>query len=135
MKSIKPFKFFIVGILMIIQNGWSQTQLDMNQYAGESFKKVDAELNRVYKQILLEYADESFFLNNLKNSQRNWIKFRDSEVLVRFPRKPEYYGSSYAYCVSAYMEELTRTRVLTLRVWLEGAVEGDMCSGTIRLNN
>jgi uncharacterized protein YecT (DUF1311 family) len=112
----------------------AQTQLDLNQTAAESYKKADAELNKVYKQILIQYKTDTLFVNNLKDSQRIWIKFRDAELMMKYPEREQgYYGSIQPVCVANYLEKLTRERIKTLNTWLIGVEEGDVCSGSIHL--
>lgn len=40
----------------------AQTQAEMNQNASDEFKMADAQLNKMYKQILVEYKRESVFV-------------------------------------------------------------------------
>lgn len=112
-----------------------QTQAEMNKEAAEDYKKADAELNKVYQQIMQEYSDDPTFLDALRTSQRNWITFRDSELKMKYPnRQPGWYGSIHPLCVSYYMAELTNERTAKLNSWLTGIEEGDACSGSTRTN-
>jgi uncharacterized protein YecT (DUF1311 family) len=115
--------------------GFSQTQADMNRDANESYKKTDKELNEIYKTILSEYKSDTVFIKNLKASQRIWVAFRDAELKVKYPETDtRYYGSVYPMCVSSYLEKLTHERIKTLREWTEGVEEGDVCNGSVRIN-
>ena len=49
------------------------TMLDMNQCLAEEYKKVDAELNDVYRQLTGSLADASA----LRKSQAAWVRFRE----------------------------------------------------------
>ena len=105
----------------------------MNKIAAEDYKKADSELNRVYQQIIKEYAEDPTFLEALRTSQRNWITFRDSELKMKYPdREPAWYGSIHPMCVSIYMAELTNERTNKLMTWVKGIEEGDACAGTIQ---
>jgi len=127
---MKKLLLLVFGLLCFTIN--SQTQLDLNDQANASYKKVDKELNTVYQQIMTEYKSDTEFIKNLKATQRIWIKFRDSELLMKYPeREFGYYGSMHSVCVSDYLEELTKARIKTLKQWLDGAEEGDPCSGSI----
>ena len=129
---------FILAILICFSCsiGFAQTQLEMNQQANDSYKKVNKELNEIYKQILTEYKTDTVFIKNLKSSQRIWITFRDAELKVKYPeRETEYYGSIHPVCVANYLEKLTRERINTLKVWITGIEEGDCCSGSVKMNN
>lgn len=110
-----------------------QTQAEMNKEAATDYRKADAELNKVYQQIMEEYADDPTFLAALRTSQRNWITFRDSELKMKYPeREPGWYGSIQPMCVSYYLAELTNERTTKLRTWLIGTEEGDACVGTVK---
>jgi uncharacterized protein YecT (DUF1311 family) len=123
----------IILLFFIGFTGLCQTQTEMNIEAGESHKKVDNELNSIYKSILSEYKPDTVFIKNLKESQRIWVKFRDAELKVKYPETdPRFYGSVYPMCVSAYLEKLTRERINTLRQWLDGIEEGDACNGSVK---
>ena len=129
---------FILAILICFSCsiGFAQTQLEMNQQANDSYKKVNKELNEIYKQILIEYKTDTVFVKNLKSSQRIWITFRDAELKVKYPeRETEYYGSIHPVCVANYLEKLTRERINTLKVWITGIEEGDCCSGSVKMEN
>ena len=129
---------FILTILICFSFsiGFAQTQLEMNQQANDSYKKVNKELNEIYKQILIEYKTDTVFVKNLKSSQRIWITFRDAELKVKYPeRETEYYGSIHPVCVANYLEKLTRERINTLKVWITGIEEGDCCSGSVKMKN
>ena len=111
---------------------FGQTQSKMNSDAGDSLQKADNELNAVYKKILADYLDDTVFIKNLKVSQRLWIQFRDAEMNTKYPeRQAGYYGSVYPMCWSMYKEQLTRERIKTLRQWLDGDDEGDVCDGAM----
>ena len=113
---------------------FAQSQADMNRGAGDDFKQADKALNEVYKKILLEYKGQTDFLKSLKTSQQLWIKFRDAEMLVKYPKsKQADYGSVFPMCWSSYKAELTRQRTKTLQVWLDGIEEGDTCSGSVKM--
>lgn len=119
--------------LLTYQLVFGQTQAEMNKIAIEDYKKADIELNEVYNQILTEYEDDQPFIDALKTSQRNWITFRDSELKMKYPVRPVgWYGSIHSMCIAMYKEELTRTRIETLRNWLDSVDEGDACEGSIR---
>ena len=127
-------KIYTILVLFLSISSFSQSQLEMNMTANESFKKADKELNVVYQKILKEYKADILFLKSLKNSQILWIKFRDAEMLTRFPDPdPRAYGSIYPLCYSQYMEMLTLERIKNLKVWLSGFKEGEMCSGSVKI--
>lgn len=71
--------YFIVLILVLLLNSFNsaaQTQAEMNQTAYDDYKKADAELNKVYKEVLQSLNKKEKQL--LIKAQKDWIKFRDS---------------------------------------------------------
>jgi len=123
----------ILSLGLISYTGFSQTQLEINEKALNSYKKVDQDLNDIYKKILFEYKTDTIFIKNLKASQRIWVSFRNAELNMKYPnREPGYYGSIQPTCVAMYLEELTKERIKTLKIWLIGIPEGDCCNGTVK---
>lgn len=118
---------------MICSTAFCQTQSEMNNESGDSYKKADNELNEIYKKILFEYRSDTVFIRNFKSSQKIWIKFRDAELSMKYPdREPGWYGSMHPVCVSGYLEKLTRARIKTLDEWLSGVEDGEGCGGSIK---
>ena len=115
--------------------GFGQTNINIEENANQSYKNSDAELNEVYREILKEYSTDTIFIKALRISQRNWIKFRDSELKMKYPDRESsgWYGSIYPLCVSNYLAELTQIRTERLKIWLTGIEEGDVCSGTVKI--
>ena len=115
---------------------FSQTQNQMNEDAGNQYKKADKELNSTYNKILKEYSGDPIFINNFKIAQRLWIQFRDAEVNSKYPHKEQgYYGSVLPTCWALEMEELTKERTKKLKIWLTGIEEGDVCTGSVKYKN
>ncbi len=112
----------------------AQSQGDMNSAACGKYRRADDELNRVYQQILREYAEDADFVAKLKEAQRAWLAYRDAHVESVFPGedKRAVYGSVFPMCHCGEVEGLTRERTRVLRRWLAGLPEGDVCAGTIR---
>jgi len=124
--------------LTLICLPWSeasaQTQRDMNEDASASFKAADKELNSLYQKILKDYADDPVFIASFKKAQRCWIAFRDAQLKMRYPdREPGYYGSVQPLFEAMYLTELTKDRIKALLPWIEGAQEGDLSAGTVRV--
>jgi uncharacterized protein YecT (DUF1311 family) len=124
----------IILIGLIYSTGFAQTQTEMNKEENNSYVNADKELNEVYQKILSEYRSDTMFIKNLKASQRIWITFRDAELKMMYPdRESGYYGSIHPMCISSYLEQLTRERIKTLKVWLEGIEEDDACNGSVKI--
>ncbi len=127
-KVILLFVVIVSGL-----NALSQTQGKMNSDAGDSLHAADKELNEVYRKILTGYSNDTLFIKNLKISQKLWIQFRDAEMNMKYPeRKVGYYGSVLPMCWAIYKEQLTRDRTKTLKQWLDGIEEGDVCAGSVK---
>ena len=102
----------------------------------DASKTADQELNSTYQQILKEYAADTSFISHLKIAQRLWIKFRDAELLMKYPPQTAgYYGSEQPMCEKTYLDQLTRDRIKTLKIWLDGIAEGDVCSGSVKMKH
>jgi uncharacterized protein YecT (DUF1311 family) len=113
---------------------FSQTQFELNETEHKKYLKADKELNDIYQKILKDYKQDTAFIKNLKASQKLWVQFRDAEMKVKYPDRPEgYYGSVQPMCWSIYLTQLTQERINTLREWLKGTEEGDVCSGSVML--
>ena len=114
---------------------FGQTNINIEENANQRYKNSDAELNEVYREILKEYSTDTIFIKALRISQRNWIKFRDSELKMKYPDRGSagWYGSIYPLCVSNYLAELTQIRTERLKIWLTGIKEGDVCPGTVKI--
>jgi uncharacterized protein YecT (DUF1311 family) len=105
----------------------------MSQDAAKKYQKADKELNTAYQKILKMYSSDTAFIRNLKNAQRIWVQFRDAEMKAIYPdREPGYYGSVQPTCWYTAMTVLTNDRIKKLKVWIDGVVEGDICSGSVR---
>jgi uncharacterized protein YecT (DUF1311 family) len=110
----------------------AKPQSSTNTKLASAYVKADQELNKVYKQILKDYAAQPLFIKNLKVAQRLWIQLRDAELRAKFP-KPGSYGSAQPMCEEDYLAQLTRERSKFLRVWLNGIPEGDVCTGSVKI--
>lgn len=128
-------KILLLIILAFNVHCFSQTQAEMNSEAYAEFHKADNELNQVYQNILTEYKSDTIFIENLKKSQRIWIAFRDAELNMKYPNYPDtFYGTIQPTCRAFYLMELTENRTKTLKIWLNGIEEGDVCNGSVKLN-
>ena len=114
------------------QNTEDMTQLELNECARQEYLDADRMLNEVYRGIREKHKDDSLFLESLRDAQRAWVAFRDAEMAALFPHAKEhrYYGSIFPMCWSQHLTRLTRNRIDSLRVWLDGVPEGSVCSGS-----
>lgn len=103
-------------------------------FAQSGGQKADAELNKVWKQIMKCYKSDKVFIGKLKTAQRAWLKYRDAHIESVFPEKDKQYayGSIYKICYDNLLEELTNERIKYLKKWVNGIPEGDGCAGSVR---
>jgi uncharacterized protein YecT (DUF1311 family) len=113
----------------------AQTQAQMDREACAEYQKADAELNRVYQQVLGEYKADALFVEKLRGAQRAWLVYRDAQLEALYPaRDPQRaYGSVHRMCRCQALTELTLQRVEELRRWVMGVEEGDVCAGSVRI--
>jgi uncharacterized protein YecT (DUF1311 family) len=108
-----------------------QSQSELNHEACGKYKKADVELNRIYRQILRDYAADKNFIQKMRLAQRAWVAFRDAHVNSIYPDPgPQAYGSVNPMCRCAILEQLTNDRISTLSGWTDGTPEGDVCAGS-----
>lgn len=101
------------------------SQAELNACATDELKAADAELNRVYREVLARNAKESVFLERMKAAQRLWVQLRDADLDAQFPlakgQDPRLeYGSIYPMERAYAQAALTRERTRYLRShWLD----------------
>jgi uncharacterized protein YecT (DUF1311 family) len=115
----------------------AQSQGQMNQQACDEYKSADVELNRVYRRVLSEYKGDALFVRKMKNAQRAWIAYRDAHLESLYPAEnPRFaYGSVYPMCRCMVLTEMTKQRTMLMRRWLTGEKEGDVCAGSVKVQN
>ena len=133
----KSKQSFLLSSLVILLAGghlFSQTQSGMNQDACARYKNADAEMNRLYRQVLNSYKSDAVFTRKLKMAQRAWIQFRDAHLESLYPKRDKLtaYGSSHPMCRCVALADLTDERARELKKWVTGAEEGDVCTGSRR---
>ena len=94
----------------------AQTTVEMRDCAGKEYKKADAELNSVYKQLMSKLMDAGH-QTALKTAQQAWIKYRDAncEFEAYLNRGGTIYPVVYTGCLSA----MTTNRTKELRELIE----------------
>ena len=113
----------------------AQTQAEMDREACGEYQKADAELNRVYQQVLGEYKADALFVEKLRVSQRAWLAYRDAQLGALYPaRDPQRaYGSVHRMCRCQALTEMALEQTEVLRRWVMGVEEGNVCAGSIRI--
>jgi len=104
----------------------STSQAELNECAGTDIQKADAELNRLYSVLLQKLKSDAVALDSLKESERQWLKYRDAQMKALHPH-PETEGSAEPMCRSSEMAELTTERIKILKNMLH-PMEGDVCA-------
>jgi uncharacterized protein YecT (DUF1311 family) len=92
------------------------TQFDMNECAGREYKKADAELNKVYQQLLRSSEPEE--QPKLKAAQLAWLKFRDAQC--DYESALNVGGTMYPMVVDYCLADVTQARTKQLRDSLNG---------------
>lgn len=136
MKTIRLLGLSILVIQSFLTFAQTQDKLppdDETKAAIKEYKIVEGELNQVFNKVLTVYKSNAEFIKNIKASQDLWVKFRAAELKAKFPDGGEY-GSVYTMCVNTFLTEMTNERITTLRLWLKGTYEGDVCSGSVKIN-
>ena len=130
---MNKFRFVLfIMVLFLSADLYAQTQSEMTYAASQDYKLADTALNDLYNKILKEYKSDKVFIRNLKESQNLWIKFRDAELKLKFPDYSSKAGSARTMCQLFLLKDLTEARTADLKKWLEGAEEGDVCSGSLK---
>ena len=108
----------------------AKTQADMNSCAADASNEADAELNRVYQQLLKKHAGQKNYIAKLKLAQEAWVEFRNAHIEFLYPEVNEDQvrseGTVYPMCRTREITRLTRERIKTLENLLNPQ-EGDVC--------
>ena len=99
------------------------TQAAMNICADQAYKKSDAELNAIYRQISGRLKDDKDSTRLLVSAQKSWLAFRDAECA--FSTSASAQGSIYPMLVAQCRDGMTRKRTAELKVYLQ-CEEGDL---------
>lgn len=110
-----------------------QNQLEIENNAKSEYERADLKLNQVYQKIIQVYKNDTVFIKSMKEAQRQWIKFRDAQVKMKYPPCLYANGSVLPMCRYYYLKELTSFRVNELKQWVDGVEEGNVCSGSIKI--
>ena len=136
MKQIRQLVLSMLLIQNILTMAQTQDKLPQDEEtkaAVKEYKMIEGELNQVFNKVLTVYKSDVDFIKNIKESQDLWVKFRAAELKAKFPEGREY-GSAYTMCVNDFLTEMTNERITTLKLWLKGTYQGDVCSGSVRIN-
>lgn len=98
-------------------------QATMNTCADAAYRKTDAELNAIYRQITLRLKGDEKTAKLLVAAQKAWLSFRDAECT--FATSASANGSVYPMLVTQCRDGLTSRRIDDLKGYLKCA-EGDL---------
>jgi len=120
---LAPFSAAPLSVAQAEDCSNAATQTTMNSCADEAYKKADAELNAVYKQITDRLKNDQPAKKLLVTAQKAWLNFRDSECT--FATAAAARGSMYPMLLAQCREGVTGKRTDELKAYLNCA-EGDM---------
>ena len=144
LKSVKQSLAFVVFVALIFvagvngtpissaSSGTEQNQMELNKQACDEYKKVDAEMNRVYQAVLRDYAGDRAFIASLRKAQLAWISYRDAHIGSIYPGAASEYGSINPMCRCQQLADITEERTKRLKQWVDGVEEGDVCAGSVK---
>ena len=93
----------------------AQSQLEMNQCAGNAYKAADGELNQVYRKLVAMLDPEGKV--QLKGVQTAWLKYRDAHCEFV---GDQYKGGSIRPMIHAFcLADVTRNRTTELKDQIE----------------
>jgi len=126
---------FCAGLFYAV--GCTRSDSDEVQQARADYLSSKARMESTLSQIQEHYSEHPFFLEKLDLAQQAWTAYRDAHVEAHFPLRQgengkKVYGSAYVLCRLQLLRQLTDARDRELQPWIEGYLEGDLCSGSMR---
>jgi hypothetical protein len=96
--------------------------------------EVDQQMYMVLDMIKTEYADDSLFLEKMREAQSAWETYREKFLLSVYPEENVRlkYGRVFDACWCFHYTAKTKKRINELKMWLDKVEEGDVCSGSVR---
>src|SRR5579863_4985949 len=78
----------------------AMAQSEMNRCADLDARDADADLNRVYQDLLAKLKSNENATNKLRTAQHAWLAFREARLQELYPAedKQREYGSIYHMC-------------------------------------
>lgn len=121
------FAFLMGGVLAMAQTSEldrcmeaATTQAAMNRCAGEEAKRVNAQLNVTYRQVLDAAKGNVLALAKIRKAERTWVTYRNEYMEAVYPAKGKQanYGSMYPMNADLVLADLTRAHVQALKTLL-----------------
>ena len=96
-------------------------QSELNRCADLDARDADAELNRVYQNLLAKLKRDDTATKKLRTAQKAWLVFRDAHLQELYPAegKQAEYGSIFPMCYAQVATAMTRERTAQLRRMLD----------------
>lgn len=113
------------------------TQLEMNQSAGRIAEIAEQKMNTLFNQILAKNKEDKLFIEKATIAQKQWASYAKAQWNMKYPHYDDPnsgttgYGSVGPMCAALYRAELCKARTKELTIWMEGMLEGDVCSGSV----
>jgi uncharacterized protein YecT (DUF1311 family) len=103
-------------------NKAAKAQYDLDLCASAEAKRVDAEMNRVYRAVLAAAANDKLAMQKVTIAEKAWIAYRDAFVDATYPAedKQAEYGTMYPMEVDLLIADLTRSHIRDLKALLQG---------------
>jgi uncharacterized protein YecT (DUF1311 family) len=107
--------------LYLACNSHAKTQYDMNACANDEAKRLDDELNRIYKLVLSKAADDPVATAKIKAAEKAWMVYRDAYIEAMYPAEDKHaeYGSIYPMDAALLGAKITRQQIGALRELLK----------------
>ena len=98
-------------------NSRAKTQYDLNACANDEARRVDEELNRIYKRVLSTAADDPVATAKIKSAETAWMAYRDAYLEAMYPAndKRAEYGSIFPMEIDLLGAKITRQQIDALR--------------------
>ena len=95
----------------------ANTQHDMSVCANDEAKRVDDELNKVYKLLLSKVRGNPVATAKIRAAQKAWVAYRDAYIDAMYPAKDKQaeYGSIFPMEVDLLAAKLTRQQISALQ--------------------
>ncbi|MEO7028175.1 MAG: lysozyme inhibitor LprI family protein [Acidobacteriaceae bacterium] len=98
-------------------NEKANSQFEIHVCASDEAARADADLNRIYRKLLLLAAKKHGAVAKVKAAQRAWIVYRDSYIDAMYPAndKQAEYGSFFTTDVNNLSAKLTYQQIAALK--------------------
>ena len=115
---------YIILLLFLTTNLIAQSQIELNYESCDKYRDADKELNIVYQNILRKHSNDTLFIKNLKETQNNWIKLKESDRELYMPEEAIRYSAA-PMCICQFLLDLTEKRTEFLKKWVAGPEKRD----------